>query len=135
MGSIVKRFQVLVALCAGAFFGAMSCGCFLVWLGVARAGTPVPQGEILTVSCDVPGTNGLTFAVQEFPGATAYDLQASVFVAAPPPTGTAGTIQAGGVTYYPGALTSVGATLFVKDGAVAAVCANGASSIQLYVRP
>lgn len=125
---MTRRLEVLGALAIGCASGWVFCqaaGC-----GSAHAGPA--QGQILTAQCSVQN-NGATFAVQEFPGSSMFDLAASVFVMSPdgnpnapnPPPTLGSTKYLTDVLYSP---------IGFADGSVVVRCNPGASSVQLYVR-
>jgi len=140
MKTLSRQMLVLVALFAGATFGAMASGCAFVWLGTARAdGSAPPQGQVITVPCDVQGTTSATgsvkFAVQSFPGISREDLAAGVSIVADPAPAAGLTI--GGDATYAQAQDVLGGGLYVKDGAVAIACQGAGPavpSVQIYVR-
>ena len=139
-----RRMQVLVALAMGCAFGSAATGCAFVWLGTARADSGPPQGQVITVPCNVQGTDkalptghqNVTFAVQSFPGSSAADLALNVYALAAKPQAAPNVTVNGDATYLgSGARGTIAVPAdLVQDGSVAFECGPDQTSVSLYVR-
>jgi hypothetical protein len=136
----MKRWQMAAGALVVLFFGSVVGGCFAVWLfaAPARADGPV-AGTTMTVPCSTPGTvnsNQYTFAVVSLPGMSAEDIEAGAWIVGQPLTASVGGVAYSYPRLEPVRSISAGTdrlALFA-DGSLAVTCADGTSSVTLFVR-